>query len=57
LKLPLLLIPEVVLLLVVALAVVVSVGVVALVGGIEFLPLGTICDEVGGVTVLEAAPR
>jgi hypothetical protein len=57
LKLPLLLIPEVVLLLVVALTVVVSVGVVALVGGIEFLPLGTICDEVGGVTVLEAAPR
>jgi hypothetical protein len=47
-----------VLLLVVTLvAVVVSVGVVVLVGGVEFLPLGEIDDEVSGVATLEAAPR
>jgi hypothetical protein len=47
-----------VLLLIVALAVVISLGVVILVGGgVELLPLGTVGDEVGGVTTLEAAPR
>jgi hypothetical protein len=43
--------------LVVALAVVVLVVVVILVGGVEFLPLRTVGDEVGDVTVLEVAPR
>jgi hypothetical protein len=58
LELLLLLIPEVVLLLVVALAVVVLLGVVILIGGgVEFLPLGAVGDEVGGVAALEAAPR
>jgi hypothetical protein len=52
----LLLIPEAVLLLVVALAVVVPLGVVILVGGgVELLPLGAVGDEVGGVTTLKAA--
>jgi hypothetical protein len=33
-------------------------GVVVLVGGgVEFLPLGVVDDEVGGVAALEAAPR
>jgi hypothetical protein len=46
------------LLLVVALAVVVSLGVVILVAGcVEFLPLKTVDDEVGGVTALETTPR
>jgi hypothetical protein len=31
--------------------------VVVLVGGVKLLPLGTVGDEVGGVTALEAAPR
>jgi hypothetical protein len=53
----LLLIPEAVLLLVVALAVVVSLGVVVLVGGVKLLPLRAVSDEVGGVAALEAAPR
>jgi hypothetical protein len=58
LELLLLLVPEAVLLLVVVLAVVVLLGVVILVGGgVEFLPLGAVDDEVGGVTTLEAAPR
>jgi hypothetical protein len=49
-------VPEVVLLLVIALAVVVPLGVVVLVGeGVELLPLGAVGDEVGGVTTLEAA--
>jgi hypothetical protein len=53
----LLLVPEAVLL-IIALAVVVPLGVVVLVrGGVEFLPLGAVSDEVGGVTTLEAAPR
>jgi hypothetical protein len=55
--LKLLLVPEAVLLLVVVLAVVVPLGVVVLIGGgVEFLPLGTVDDEVGGVAALEAAP-
>jgi hypothetical protein len=52
----LLLISEVFLLLVVAfVAIVISVGVLVLVGGVKFLPLGTVGDEVDGVAVLEAA--
>jgi hypothetical protein len=58
LELPLLLVPEAVLLLVVTLAIVVPLGVVILVrGGVELLPLGAVGNEVGGVTALEAAPR
>jgi hypothetical protein len=53
----LLLVPKIVLLLVIALAVVISLGVVVLVGGVELLSLGSVGDEVGGVTALEAAPR
>jgi hypothetical protein len=53
----LLLIPEAVLLLIVALdAGVVPVGVVILVGGAKFLSLGAVSDEVGGITALKAAP-
>jgi hypothetical protein len=49
---------EAVLLLVTALAVVISLGVVVLVrGGVEFLPLEIVGDEVGGVATREAAPR
>jgi hypothetical protein len=56
--LELLLVPEAVLLLIIALAVVVPLGVVILVGGgVELLPLEAVGDEVGGVTALEAAPR
>jgi hypothetical protein len=36
---------------------VVMVVVVVLVGGVEFLPLGAVGDEVGGVAALEATPR
>jgi hypothetical protein len=57
LELLLLLVPEVILLLVVALAVVVPLGVVIHVGGVELLPLEAVGDEVGGATTLEAAPR
>jgi hypothetical protein len=47
-----------VLLLVVALAVVVPLGVVILVEEcVEFLPLKTVDDEVGGVAALKTAPR
>jgi hypothetical protein len=54
----LLLIPEAVLLLVIALiAGVVPVGLLVLVRGVELLPLEAISDEVGGVAALEAAPR
>jgi hypothetical protein len=54
----LLLIPKAVLLLALALvARVVPVVVIVLVGGIELLPLGSVGDEVGGVTALETAPR
>jgi hypothetical protein len=53
-----LLVPEAVLLLVVALAVVIPLGVVVLVGGgVKLLPLGLVGDKVGGVAALEAAPR
>jgi hypothetical protein len=53
-----LLVPEAVLLLVVALTVVIPFGVVVHVGGgVELLPLGAFGDEVGGVAALEAAPR
>jgi hypothetical protein len=31
--------------------------VVVLVGGVKFLPLGAVGDEVGGVAALEATPR
>jgi hypothetical protein len=49
-------VPESVLLFVVALVVrVILVGVVVLVGGVELLPLGAVGDDVGGVTPLEAA--
>jgi hypothetical protein len=58
LELLLVVVPEVVLLLVVALAVVVPLGVVVLVGGgVKLLSLGAVGDEVGGVAALEAAPR
>jgi hypothetical protein len=58
LKLLLLLVPEAILLLVVALVVVVPLGVVVLVGGgVELLPLGAVGDEVGGVATLKAVPR
>jgi hypothetical protein len=54
----LLLVPEAVLVLVVALAVIVPLGVFILVGGgVKLLPLGAVGDEVGGVTALKAAPR
>jgi hypothetical protein len=43
-----------VLLLVVTLAVDISGGVVILVGGVKLLPLGTVGNELGGVTALEA---
>jgi hypothetical protein len=47
----------VVLLLLVALvAIVIPVGEVLLVGGVEFLPLGAIGDEVSGVATLEETP-
>jgi hypothetical protein len=52
----LLLVPEAVLLLV-ALAIVILVVIVILIGGVELLPHGTVGDEVGGVTALDAAPR
>jgi hypothetical protein len=53
----LLLVSEAVLLLIVALvAGVIPVGAVILLGGVEFLPLGIVSDEVGGVATLEAAP-
>jgi hypothetical protein len=60
LELLILLIPKVVLHLVVALLVgVVSfvIVIVVLVGRVELLPLGSVDDEVGGVTALEAAPK
>jgi hypothetical protein len=58
LKLLLLLVPEEVLLLVVTLVVVIPLGVVILVeGGVELLSLGTVGNEVGGVTALEAVRR
>jgi hypothetical protein len=54
----LLLVPEAVLLLALALVVgVIPIVIVVLVGGVKLLPLGAVGDEVGGVTVLEAAPR
>jgi hypothetical protein len=58
LKLLLVVVPEAVLLLVVALAVVVALGVFILVGGgVKLLPLGAVGDEVGSVAALETAPR
>jgi hypothetical protein len=56
----LLLVPATILLHVIALGtrvILVVVVVAVLVGGVELLPLGTIGDEVGGVTALKAAPR
>jgi hypothetical protein len=54
----LLLVPEVVLLLVIALvAGVISLGVVVLIGGVKLLPLGAVSDEVGSVATHEATPR
>jgi hypothetical protein len=53
----LIVIPKAILLLVVVLVVVVSLQVVVLIGGVEFFPLGTVGNEVGGVATLEAAPR
>jgi hypothetical protein len=50
----LLVVPEAVLLLVIALAVVVPLGVIVLVGGVDLLLLGAVGDEVGGVAALEA---
>jgi hypothetical protein len=55
LKLLILLVPEEILLLIVAFAVVVPLGVVVLVGGVELLPLGAVRDEVGGVAALKAS--
>jgi hypothetical protein len=46
-----------VLLLVVAHAIVILLDVVVLLGGVELPPLGSVGDEVGCVTALEAAPR
>jgi hypothetical protein len=60
LKLLLLLVSVVVLLLLVALIVgviPVIIVVVVLVGGVVFLPLGAVGDEMGDVVALEAAPR
>jgi hypothetical protein len=58
LELILLIVPKAVLLLALALVTgVLPVVVVVLIGGVEFLPLGAVGDEVGGVTALEAAPR
>jgi hypothetical protein len=58
LKLLLLLVAEAVLLLALALvAGVIPIAVVVLVGGVKLLPLKAVGDEVGGVAVLEAAPR
>jgi hypothetical protein len=52
----LLLVPEVVLLLVVAFTIVVPLGVVILVEGeAKLLPLGAVSDKVGGVTALKIA--
>jgi hypothetical protein len=51
----LLLVSKAILLLIVIL-VVVLVAIVVPVGVVVFLPLGTIDDEVGGVTTLEATP-
>jgi hypothetical protein len=56
LKLLLVVVSETVLLVIVTLTVVVPVGVVIVVGGVELLPLGAVSDEVGGVTLQEAAP-
>jgi hypothetical protein len=53
----LLLVPEVVLLLVVALAIVIQIGVVILVRGVELLSLGAVGDEVSVIATLESAPR
>jgi hypothetical protein len=53
----LLLVPKIVLLLVIILAVVVPLGVVVLGGGVKFLPLRAVSDEVGGVATLELAHR
>jgi hypothetical protein len=54
----LLLVAEAVLLLALALvAGVIPIAVVVLVGGVKLLPLEAVGDEVGGVAVLEAAPR
>jgi hypothetical protein len=54
----LLLVPEAVFILIVVLVVVVPLGVVVHVGGgVEFLPLGAVGDEVGGVVALKTAPR
>jgi hypothetical protein len=53
----LLLVPEAILLLVIALDVVVPVGVVVLVGGVELLSLGEVGDEVGDVAAPETTPR
>jgi hypothetical protein len=49
--------PKVILLLVVALTIVVPLVVILVGGGVELLPLGSVGDEVGGVTTLEAAHR
>jgi hypothetical protein len=58
LELLLLLVPTVVLLLALALVTgVISVIVVVLVRGVKLLYLGTVSDEVGGVTALKAASR
>jgi hypothetical protein len=60
LELHLLLIPETVLLLVIALiagVIPVVVVLIVLIGGVELLPLGAVSDEVSGVAALEATPR
>jgi hypothetical protein len=53
----LLLVPKVALLFVVTLTIVVPLDVVVLVLGVEFLPLGIVGDEKGGVVALDAALR
>jgi hypothetical protein len=57
LEILLLLVLEAMLLLVVALVVVILLDVVVLVGGVNLLPLGTVGDEVSGVTTLKASHR
>jgi hypothetical protein len=58
LELLLLVVPEAVLLLLVALvAGVILVDVVVLVGEVKLLPLGAVGGEVGGVATLKSAPR
>jgi hypothetical protein len=57
LKLCLLVVPEAILLLIVALVLVIPVVVVVLVRGVELLSIGVVGDKVGSITTLKADPR